>query len=586
MIYKVSTFLIAYTVLFVGLSTAQAGPAAMTSRQIISSSYSNLNKAQKIFELLLTKTPHDPDLYRYLGDIHAGKGNIKQAVKYYEGYIKRRANDYYGYMQLGELARSRGKHEAAKQHFNEALKVVSQKKDLRSKLDYARLLALTGDQAASEEQYLILLYKQKYEPNKIDVINSYVDTLLDIKDYKTARSILKSSSQEYPDNYTLLRRQVRIDLSTYQYARAQKNLKYLTKTYPDDEHIKLDYASLLYVKERWKKAKRLLKELKKNQPENRYIQDILDDLMERYQPQVTLGWDYTRLSAENLFGPYVIYQHPLNSDFTFISAYHLNRYTDNIPNYNSDYRAWGNRVETTLEYKPLWFLTISGTLRHQMVDSEYEPAILGHVEYFHPYHGRGRLESSYNEEVDDPVQALYFDTRKKKIGALYEKRFFDRLTVVPSYTSQWYKIDASRTVTVQGNPIGREDVVEMLLSFDIIKKPRIYSEYSFHYSNFHFENNSEGLIPFVDESLSHHMGAGIVLEWGKLASCDIGGYLGHDSKRRLSLGDLDAYGFHIDPKIKINKKTTLKGHYEYSSESQLGETGRYQAAFLELTYRF
>jgi hypothetical protein len=188
--------------------------------------------------------------------------------------------------------------------------------------------------------------------------------------------------------------------------------------------------------------------------------------------------------------------------------------------------------------------------------------------------------------LKDPVSGLYYDTHKDTASLTYEKTFYDTFSLYTRYSSIWYRLDRQKTGTGGGNQFGREDVAEFAGQFIVLKKPELRLGYGFYFSDLHIENNYLNLIPLIEKSKRHNILYGFAHDWNKWLSTDVGGFIGHDSERNLSISNLDLYGFNATAKVKASKRLEFLGHYEYSSEDLFNTTGQYQSFFVEFLYRF
>lgn len=557
----------------------------MSSGEIIDAPISKIDKAEHLFELLLKKTPDDPDLYRYLGDINMTKGKKHKAEKYFRDYIRLKPDDYYGYYQVGEILNDEQSRKESIKFLETALEhTKADSPDLPERLARAKILSRLGKKKESEEEFEVLLAKY---PDDKDIATSYIDTLLDNGNLKKAKAKIDNYQIKYPGNVKLKRSEARYAWTTHDYKRAKKILKKLMKEYPKDHEIKKDYAFVLYNSGNWYKADSLLEELQGIQPADRYIMEARDDIYFKYNRQIRGGFGLTRSGSELDLGPYLIYRQHLKSKWAFQATYTVDRYATEVVNYDPHYVAVGNILDMQLEYSPTWPLTLGMGVAHQFVDSDYY--IMPHVfaDYNHPIYGRVFFEGFFSEILDSPSAGLYFDGTKDGLGISYEKRFLERVVINPYYESNWYNIESDKTGLRLGDSYGREDIAGAALIVDILlSRPRIFLGYDFHYSKLHLDNDYTDIVGLIEESARHDILYGIEYEWEKGISTEFGGFVGHDPKRDLGIEDMSLYGFNLTQRYRVSRRLDLIGHYEYSSESLSNRTGRYHFFNLEFVYRF
>lgn len=545
----------------------------------------NLTKAQRIFERLLTITPNDPDIYKYLGDIHAARGEVAEAQRYYTQYAEMRPDDYYPYYRMGDLYWGRDERGKAKEEYGIALDKLdaTKKPDLDARLAQARMNGLMGSVERSDEEFHTLLAE---EPDNLSIVTTYIDTLADENRLDLALDEAERFSAMHPDNIALKRAQARILMLKHDYNGAERILAELMERYPNDSGIKTDYAYALYSQRDWYGAWPVFEELAALHPEHSGLLASRDDAFRGARPYLRWGLGFISNSFEKHIGPYARYVHPINSTMQFEAGYQLERLTSSIPNFDPNYVVYTNTVDLIFRYKPHWTTSVGGGIANQLSGSTYAPAPLLTADYNHPVYGQAAFYFVYNELFDDPVSALYFGGRQARVALTYANRFYDRVIATAGYNSNWYWIDAAKTGTNLGNEFAREDVAQVGIQFIILKRPEIRLGYEFFYSKLHVVNDYLPIIPLITESQRHNIIYGFDHDWNRWFFTSFGGFVGADPKRNLSLADLDLYGFNAAVGIRVSRQFEIMGTYQYSSEDLVANTGRYHAAGLDFIYRF
>ncbi len=542
----------------------------------------NLEKAKKIFEELLVKTPNDPDVYKYLGDIYQASNDTAKAREFYAEYAKRMPSDYYAHYRLGEMARAKGDSAEAKKEFEEALRLMdSSLKDPAAKGARARMLALTGDIDESDELFGELL---KENPDNIDVANVHIETLIDTKRAKEAEREAERFASKYPESVSIKRNLARAKIDLKKYDDAEIILKELMAQRPDDASLKTDYAYLHYDSGDWSTAGPLFDELALIYPESEDIRATQDDIFKLSRPYIIGGFDLRWIGDEKSYGPYVKYVHPIDSKWKFEADYSIDRNLATITGFDSNFSTFTNTVNLLARYKPHRSLELSLGPSNQFNGSSYVPGAIGGATFDDPVYGRADLGLYYNKLFDDPTSALYFDGKEHIVGVTYENTFWDRMILTALYSSIWYRVDGAKTGTGGGDDFGRQDQGGGILQFIVLHKPRIRVGYGFIYTKLHIVNDYTPMIPLIPESEFHSARVAITHEWNKWITTDVGGFVGADPKRDISMFDL--YGFNIANRVKVSKRLELSGGYEYSSESIVNNVGRYQYFFVDFLYRF
>ncbi len=545
---------------------------------------SNLEKAQKIFERLLEKTPDDPDIYRYLGDIYAAKGNKKEARRFYEEYARRRPSDYYPHYKLGEMAWADKDEKAAKAHFSKALSLIEgAKKDASSEMSEARMLALSGETKRSDEIFSQLIAA---DPNNKDIANLHLETLLDTKRSQPALKEARAYSEKYPESYQFKRTLARAEAAEGNYARAEKIYEGLMADRPADDALKGDYAYLEFEKGDWKEAMSYLDDLTARYPDNTDYQTTYDELYRAHRPRLKWGFDMRLIGGDQRYGPYADYLYPLNETWAFGAAYQLYYYDANVPNYDPDYTVFSNVVAFRAYYSPFNKFTVVPGFANQLVGSDYAPYPFLYFDYNDPDLGLFHAGYGYNKVLDDPESALYFGGRRDQATFTYDNTFIERIVFTARYESNWYRVNGSKTGLNMGNDFGREDVAEGGLHFIVLKRPQIQLGYDFLYSQLHIVNNYLNIIPLIQEQMRSSIMFGFYNEWDDWIITDLGAFWGADPKRDLSFTSMDLYGFQAALRFRISKQFEVGGHYEYSSEDLFNTSGRYQLFGVDFVYRF
>lgn len=585
---KIPRIEITVVVLMLAVSLLPAfAPAATSKASAIEDALSKgtrLDKAQAIFEILLRRTPNDPDIYKYLGDVHAAKNQPRKAVEYYTQYSEMRPQDYYPHYRMGEIAWAGDERNKAKRSFRKAMHLLpAETEDRQARIAEARMSALLGDEEKSDDLYHELLAEH---PDDLDVQTSYVNTLIDTGRYGTAQTVVEHYVAERPGSYELRRSQARVLVQRHEYDEAREILEQLMERYPNDRGLKEDYAFLHYNEGDWCQAVPLFQELSEDYPDSTVYEETLEDLFRRHRPTLYWGLGARFVGSERRFGPYVRFVHPVNTQWSYEAGYTFDRNKASIPGFDPDFTTYTHDIDLLLHYQPHRKIVLSAGMVNQIARSKYSAAALASFELDDPLFGLFTVDFAYNRTFDDPTNALYFDGKKDRIGFDYENRLFDRLIISALYSSIWYRVDASRTGTGLGDDFGREDIGGGGLQVIVLRKPEIRLGYGFVYSKLHVKNDYLPLIPLIQESARHNIIFGFYNEWNKWLITDVTGYLGHDSKRGASLGDLDLYGFAITNRVRINKRFEISGTYEYSSESLINEQGRYQFFSIDFLYRF
>jgi len=511
------------------------------------------------------------------------QGQMEESLIYYQQLAELQPNDYEPHYQMAEIYRSLEKPKKADEEFATALALLeATPQDRTTLIAEARIHGLLGEKELSDQEFDRLL---EQDPRDIELANLYIDTLIENKSIKKAARLAEDYLASNPTNKTLLRNTSRILAHEQKYDQAKTILKSLRKSYPEDESLDIDYAYLLYEMGDWYRAWPRFTKLAEKYPGNKSIQTTLDELFMLYRPQIVGGFGFRRTGGDNLFGPYVRFLYPFNSEWSFSTFYMLDRNIAHVGTLNPSYVSYTNIVDLSARYTPIRNLTIDLGLMNQFEDSAAAPAPHLLVDWIHSEIGRFTLEATYNKLLDDPVEALYFEGRQSPLIVRYENFLFnERLFVRAAYESRWYRVDSDKMPTNQGDDWGRDDIADVGFDWYVHKKPDIRIGYSFHFSRLHQRYNYVTLIPLIQASDRSDINFGFFHEWNKWLSTDIGGFVGYDPKRNLDFGDL--YGFNVTPRIKVSKRLEFLGHYEYSSESLTDNVGTYQYFNAEVLYRF
>lgn len=544
----------------------------------------DLAKAKAIFETLLVETPHDPDIYKYLGEIAEAEGDAKKARVYFEEYATRRPDDYYGFYKLGELDWSAGRKKQAKASFQKARDLLGEHPDeLSSKIALARMCGLMGDGDCSEKLYADL---REAHPKNGEIQRSEVDTLLDRGKTKKALTLAEEANEALPKDAGLKRSLARALARRYRYREAREILSELMERYPDDTGLRADYAYTWYDQRNWYRAKPLFEKLASEFPDNRDYQRVLDELFIDYRPSLSGGFYPMFNGQDTLYDSFLRYRHPLTDRWLIEAGYELGRASTNVVGYDPNYSVFTHSIRMAAHYKPFWTVDLSVGLANEIAGSDYYPSPRAFVDLNDPRVGHVLAGFVYHEMFDDPVAGLYFDGKQDRAVFAYDRLFIDRIAFSVAYESIWYRVNAGKVGRGGGDELGRNDIVDTTLQFILWRKPEVRLGYEFYYSKLHVVNDYLDIIPLIPASEQNNILYGISHEWNKWIKTDFGGFVGNDSKRNLKLSNLDYYGFHISNRFRVSKRLDIIGYYEYSSESSFNRLGRYQYFGASFIYRF
>lgn len=538
-------------------------------------------KAYDIFLKLIQEKPSEPDIYKYMGDIYMDRGDRKEAIEYFEKYSAMMPNDYYPHYRLGEIYRLMNDKNESDRELEIALSLMHS--DLTVQMTRARIYGLLGKKDESMAGFESLLAEY---PDNIDLINTYIETLLDTGNTQKASAVSLKYRLVAGQDIRYKKNLARIYTNEKKYSEAEELYLALLEKEPNNIALKSDYAYMTYEKGNWYKARQMFEEIGEIDPGNADIKAVLKDIFINYSPNLVWGFGYTRIGGENRYGPYVRFNYPINFRWSFEAAYLLDRDKANVVGYDSNYKTLTNDVELVGKYKPHKTVSMGVGFLNQLIDKKYIPAPRFIFDWNNPVYGRFNLDYIYNKVLSDPTSALYFDGVTDKLHTYYEKIFIERIIFIARYQSNWYRIDAAKTGRGGGDNYGREDVAGTAISFILLKKPEVRLGYDFNYSNLHIVNNYMDIIPLIKESERNDITAGFYHEWNKYLITDLSAFVGNDSKRDLKLSQLDLYGFNFTQRVKPSKRFEIAAHYEYSSESLQNNVGRYQNAWLEFLYRF
>ncbi len=542
----------------------------------------NLARARAVFEELLTITPNDPDLYRYLGDIAAAEGDNEKARQKYEEYVQRRPDDYYGYYRLGEMDWVDGKKMKAKKHFEEArLRTDRGPADLQKDVAEARMQALMGERARADELFGALIVKH---PDDADLVNTYASTLIDTNRAEKAIDVARKFLAQHPDDYALQRTLVQALIAEREYDEAERVVDALNTNYPGDLGAQSDEAYLRYSTHDWYRAMPLYEELLRQHPARKDFDRTYDELYRTYRPYLVVGPQARFNGNDTSYGPYARYVHPINSQFTFETGYMFLINDTTIPGYDSDFSRNTSIVPLIAKYKPYRTVTVGGGIANQLNGWSYVPGGVLLADWDDPRVGRFHLDVFYNELFDDPVAGLYFDGRQDTVLLSYDRTFYDRFILNAWYSSIWYRIDGSKAAVDLGDDFGREDNVSAGVHVIVLKKPQLRFGYQFTYSKLHIDNNYLDIIPLIEEQKRSDIIAGWTQDWNDWITTDLGAFVGADPARDLSFTDV--WGFNVGGRLKVSRNFEIAGHYEYSNESRTVATGHYQYFNVAFLYRF
>lgn len=559
------------------LIAMHALPASATERQ-----QTDLDRARAIFEELARTTPGDPDVYRYLAEIYAAAGDDKKSEAFFKEYAERRPGDYYPYYRLGDIEYSMDKKKEAKGYFRESLtRIDDDKADIQAKMAKARMTALLGDKKGSDLMYEELIRANEGDPAPV---NSYISTLLDTKRVKDASDMAEENEARYGTDPEFERNLIRIKIARYRYDDAEKDLKALMQRYPDDRWLKTQYAYLERDMGDWEGAGPLIEDLLQQYPSMRGISDMNDEIFRLSRPAIMGGTEFRASGSERSYGPYLRYVHPVSSRITFDAGYAFDYDSANIPGYDPDFSTVTNVVDLFVRYRPHWTSRLSFGYANQLEGTSYVPEPILAFDYNHPLYGRLNVTGYYNRLFDDPTTALYFDGREDEIGFMYENTFYDLVICSLSYSSTWYRINGAKANMGMGDDFGRQDMVEPVLQFIVLKRPQIRVGYGFLYSKLHVVNNYLPIIPLIPEQEFSSLRVGITHDWNRWITTDLGGFIGGDPARGISFPDL--YGFNIYNRLRPTKHVEIWGGYEYSSQTLANNVGRYQYFNVGVMYRF
>ncbi|MFH1653657.1 MAG: tetratricopeptide repeat protein [Pseudomonadota bacterium] len=551
-----------------------------------------MEKANKVFQMLIDRQYDNPSIYRYMGDIYLYQNNPLAAIKAYNEYSAKNPLDYYPHYRLGEYYISMNEKKKSEGELKTALDLMYREEiekgatrddDFTFATHKARIYALLGQKELSDELFGKLI---KAHPDNIDIANQYIETLIDTKRLSEAHDLASDYRKRFPYDVVLINNIARIYITKQEYKKARQELEPLLERFPNDSRLQITYASILYELGDWCRAYPMFTKFKELYPGDETVKEILGELDKEFKPYITAGADGSISGSQNFSGPYARYVHPFNCQWTFEAGYTIRRDGADLPLINKRFWTLTNVVDAMIKFKPYHSITLGAGISNQMVDKKYYPAGNLFFEWKDRKFGLLQLDYSYNKILEDPVDALYYDGKMATAGLFYEKIFYERAILNASYRSNWYWVNSSKTPQNIGNDFGRDDNINASLRFIILKRPEIRLGYEFTYGKLHIKNNYLSIIPLIEETEQHDITTEIYHEWNKWISTYVGGFVGEDRKRNLTLSGLDLYGFNISNRLKLSERLEIFGDYTYSSESLTDETGRFQYFNLGVLYRF
>jgi hypothetical protein len=135
-------------------------------------------------------------------------------------------------------------------------------------MNVAKEYLLKGDfeKAASTYKQLV-----EYNPGNEDVMNGYLQSLIGIKDFKTAEKIIKQNIKKQPDNIVLSYELSKIYTAQKEEKKANKLIQEILQKLPTDENSIKDFALLLEKDNQTDVAIQVYEKAKKNDELNPYL---------------------------------------------------------------------------------------------------------------------------------------------------------------------------------------------------------------------------------------------------------------------------------------------------------------------------
>jgi len=506
-----------------------------------------LDKAEQVFLQLLQKTPNDPDVHRYLGDI----------------------------------ATQRGDHKTAKEWYQKALLNIAQNppKNDDQQAAYGRIQILLGQIDEGSSRYELVI-KQNPEEDHYKI--SYIQTLLDVNQYQQAKQKLDEYEESMKQSAEFSKTKLRYVLSQGSHKEAKAILAELKKRKQFDQ-VTQDDAAYLYLEERdWENGLPLIESLTNRYPQNNDHHFAWRELYALSRPHLKLDIDNRILSGEKSYQPKLSARYPFTPRFAAMAAHQSAWHELN----NSNFDAQTNITELGIEYKPHHTTAIRPSYQNQFLGSKYFPGGILEAEWNNNTNSRILASFNFSELSRDPVAGLQYELQKHKVSLLIERAIKKRFFLSGSYTSRWYRLNSGKAGLGLGKSFGREDEITGSLNAAIFLKPRLELIYRFRYSRLGLDNNYLNLIPLIERSELHAGALRVAHRWNRKWYTQGEFFVGHDRKRNLKIGSFDLYGTSLYVKYFPSKNWDLEFGYEYSSESTGNSSGWYQFIHLGITKRF
>ncbi|PIR18121.1 MAG: hypothetical protein COV46_01225 [Deltaproteobacteria bacterium CG11_big_fil_rev_8_21_14_0_20_49_13] len=400
------------------------------------------NEALGIFQSLEAMTPNDPEVFRYMGDIHSSRNAQKKAISYYRKYADMQKDDYYPHYKIGEIYWSQANKGPAKEELKTALDMIEATVlDPPTRTAEARIYGLLGEKKRSDDLFERLLNK---DPGNIDVANIYIETLIDMNDLKKAQKYADIYERDFPENASIQRNLVRLYSTKKDYKKAKFIISSLMEKEQDNDLLKTDYAYLLADMGENFEAFDRFEELSNKYPDDKDLQMTYLTLYDKCRPAIIPGFTFMKSGNDTVYGPYARFNYPVNDHWSFNADYALLDNSTNVLGYDPDFNEITNTLELMARYSPTHGMLLGAGLLNQLSGITYVPA--GHLfaEYTNDTAGKFNIDLIYNQLFDDPVAGLYFDGREDIASITYENVLFNRFILTADYSSDWYRVNGAK----------------------------------------------------------------------------------------------------------------------------------------------
>lgn len=511
-------------------------------------------KALSAYQKAVSIRPNDAHLLKLVGQQIFFVGYPQEALEYLQQSLVLKPEDPETWFWLSEIHMSRQQKVLARKAARRVVDCFAGKNDLsihelRIKLKSRGRLRL--DDALLKDYALA---RARYK-NDLQLHFDLLDLYFEEGQFVAVAGELKQLQREVKTGHPQIRSyEIRLALAEKKWDRAITLIRQLLHEDPRQRSLELDLAEAYQQKGDWQLSLATYEHIRDVTGDDRKISRVIDDLHQRYDPQVRSGFNFVDFGDDTITEFVTGFKSYLSQHLLLGGESRVGQYKSSLDGMTGN----AERGHLRFTYESFnWDVHGGLGYGHSYVRSGVSPfAGVG-------YHFADvlQLETSYiarKLRLDLPQavsQGVFYDIAELK----WEFFPHDRLLFVGSY--EFHKN------YLPGGQKSFEHILDPAVSFVLFKKPFISVGYQFSFTEASDENGFLNRVPLVGKARSHYLTLAANERFFDNLYVEAGFFMGEDTARNLHFFAADLWGLRAHLKWHILPWLDFDSTYSYGRES-------------------